>query len=335
MRNASIAILSILLMGGCMRYAGHRNQPPSRDRQDLRHGDSVPGKILVRDVHTGEVMLIDDPNQPPPEAKPYPAPPQDRRVASPSRAHPAPRPRPGTRQAEQPVRRRVSRRPEISFAFEGWATGLGGTMTGHEGWNLGDVDFESLDLDAAVAGSIRFDLAFRKGPTFSLGVTSAVGGGEMEAADIPFPDTPPVSSHLYTDLRLLMVDLDFYPVKYRGRWGRFALHTGLRYGRSVIDIEGESDFRAEGVMLTLGGGLDFRLFKNLLAMDLGGKVGLGADSAFVQFDLGVSLTPSERFHMRLGYRAFAMALIDRMDAWDERSVGLGGGGPALEMGFTF
>ena len=64
-------------------------------------------------------------------------------------------------------------------------------------------------------------------------------------------------------------------------------------------------------------------------------VGFGPDSAFLEFNTGLSLRPTPHFWMRLGYRMIIMGLVDRAEELDERSLGFTAGGPGIELGLEF
>lgn len=342
MRFTTIALLSLLVVGGCMHPGMYRYaHEPDEPRYVQPSNEIPPGKILVQDVRTGQLILVDDPNAAPapeperaPAYRPGPAPTWDRPAPPPAMD---PQPSPGARVGPHPRQGKPSRRPEISISVEGWAAGITGTMTGHDAWLGDEADFEEdLDLETAAAISLDFALRFHRGPSFRFGLTSMAGDGTILLSDIPAPASPILGYvEREVEMSMLLVDLAFSPLSYEGRWGSLNLETGLRYALGSIEVENEDEFSAEGVMLTLGGDIGFGLYKDLLFMDVGGALGLGGDAAYFQFDLGITLKTGRNFHMRLGYRALGMGMLDNMDESDERSFGLGAAGPSLEMGFTF
>ncbi len=88
-------------------------------------------------------------------------------------------------------------------------------------------------------------------------------------------------------------------------------------------------------MVSLGGQLEVPVYKDRLTADVKLNAGLGADSAFIQFDTGIGWHPTKHIFMRLGYRFLGMALVDRLEEVDERYLGLTAGGLGLELGVKF
>ncbi|MHC5038587.1 MAG: hypothetical protein ACYTHM_14845 [Planctomycetota bacterium] len=205
-------------------------------------------------------------------------------------------------------------------------------------WGQDEADLEdNLGMDSGAAISLDLGLQFPRGPRFRFSILSLSAEGEVPPDQVVWISTVPSpgSEPIFTELNLLVIDLAFCPMVREARWGGISLETGFRYARATTDIYHDEDSQAEGLMLSLGGKLAFPLHKDLLYMDVELKAGLGIDSAFFQFDSGLSLRPTKNFWMRLGYRLLALGLVDRADETDERSMGLAAGGPGLELGLRF
>jgi hypothetical protein len=215
---------------------------------------------------------------------------------------------------------------------EAWGMEAAGTIEGHPDWPSAEADLGAdLDLDTAVAVSLDVSMAFPQGPRFRAGFMGLQGEGETAPA-IAFPAGEPIVS---SELRMFVTDMAFTPLARAGSWGEISGEVGFRYARASIDIFGSRRF-AEGVMITLGGDLDVALQRQTLYADVSASVGLGPDSAYLQFDTGLTLKASRVFRMRLGYRFLGMVLYDNYGVEDkERRLSIALGGPALEMGLTF
>jgi hypothetical protein len=339
------SILLLVLVGGCGHYAGYGRYTYTNTRQPAAYSTSTipPGKILVQDVRTGRLILIDDPNAPPPAVQ---QPPQ---APVPPRYPYAPRPRvqaPETRRPYAPrphvpkPRVRVPQipKPKIGLSLGGFMANLGGTLAGHDGLASYEVDLDDdVDLGGGSQVSLDFTMQFPRGPRFRMSLMAASASGALPPDPSIFSSQVTVSppDEVPTELDVTIFDLAFSPMVRQARWGTLALETGLRYARSSVEIGEVGGQFSEGVMISLGGELDAPLYKDRITANVKLSAGLGADSAFIQFDTGIGWHPTQHLFLRLGYRFLGMVLVDRLEEVDERYLGITAGGLGLELGVKF
>lgn len=342
MRSLWIPLATLLLATGCMQYPRYGAQPypypyanPQAPQAQPADPQIPPGKMLVQDVRTGRLILVDDPDaklRQQPEVQPYePAPaPRDARVPRP----PAPAlPRPGFPHLDAPR----PARPGFDVSLGVWAANIGGSVYGSADWGLDEAMLDDdLGLEDGSAVTLDFAIRFPRGPKFRLGIMSISADGVVPADRAVYPAVfPAPTGDIETEVGVLVVDLAFCPLIREARWGDIQLETGFRYARSSVAIGGESERFSEGVMASLAGALSFALSQDLFYGDVSLGVGLGPDSGYFEFGTGVELRPSPNFRLRLGYKFLAVVLVDRAEEWDERSLALSSGGPGLELGLRF
>jgi hypothetical protein len=312
MRTAWIAFALVALVG-CMQAPASRDGMPPEPGFEPR---SAPGKVLVRDVRTGDYLLVDDPRA-------------DRGPA------PAVRPRaPRPPAPEVPVAPGAPMgRVHFGISLDVWGMDVDGDAAGYWGYDAGLRS--DLRIESATGVSLDFSLLVPRGPRFRLGLTFIGGEGEDYPACHPeiYP-YPPASLIEPATLDVFMLDLAVAPAARGGKWGYVALETGVRYARAILTSCGE-EWWVDGAMLTLGGELGLSLAGQTFGADVSALAGLGGDAACLQFDLGISLRPARFFSLRLGYRFLALSLFDENDQVPDMSFGAAFSGPALEAGLTF
>jgi hypothetical protein len=336
-----IPILLLVATVGCTQFSPYGRQQYGNKQYAASQTSIPPGKILVQDVRTGRLILIDDPNarsapvQQPNYTAPAPQAPPARRPYV--RAHRPPVPKPGV-PAPMAPKRRIPR-PENSLSLGVFMANVGGTLAGHDGYSPYEADLEGdLGVDGGAQITLEFTMQFPKGPRFRTSLSAIRSTGEVPADAALFPSvTPPISSfdEVETDIEVIIFDLAFCPMVRKAKWGTLSLETGLRYARSAVEIDNEGGQFAEGVMVTLGGEFELPVYKDAVSAGVKLGAGLGIDSAFIQFDMGISWNPTKRLELRLGYRFLGMVLVDRLEEPDERYLGITGGGLGLELGLNF
>lgn len=339
MRSLMLSIAAVAMAAGCMQYdyAYMRKPAAPAPEQDPGADSEIPeGKMLVQDVRTGNLMLIDDPSyvapaqRPEPRIRTLPLPPipTPRGVIRPRIALP-PLPQPqGPAAATLVQDPRRPDRPRIDISLSAFMFEASGSVYGHADYASSADMEDDLGIEDGAGVSLDLALVLPKGAKFRLGVTALSTTGE-EMPPLPGDVLPYTAS-----VDLTIVDLAFTPMAYFGRWGHLSLETGLRYGVASVAIVG-SQRHAEGLMISVGGELGINLYKDVLEARTIGSLGIGIDSFCLQFETGLVLKVSPNFRMGLGYRFLGMSLMDSAGDYDERAVGIGAAGPCLELGLTF